>query len=337
MNSDIDERRGAILRAVVESYVRAGEPVGSAYVASLPQIAVSPATIRNEMSALDTAGYLRQPHTSAGRIPTEKGYRHYVDALMGDSHVKQQDAEQVGDFFSGTHKEIEDLLFSTARLLTSITDCVAIVTGPSPTQARVVSVQLIALGHRNVLIMVVDANGSVEKRTVEWPGEPDEAVLAEIGRRLTTHFRAKEAGEVGSAPKAEDPELDALLSASFKAAKDAVADAELDGIFIDGTSTVASSFDALETVRGIISILERHYTVLSLMRKVMSRGQVVSIGSEHGIRPLSECAVIVEPYRVDGVEVGTVGLIGPTRMNYGSVIGTARLVSDGLGRRLSEG
>ncbi|MDA8261391.1 MAG: heat-inducible transcriptional repressor HrcA [Actinomycetota bacterium] len=337
MNAGVDDRRSAILRAVVEAYIDAAEPVGSAYLAALPGMRVSPATIRNEMSALEGEGYLQQPHTSAGRVPTEKGYRRYVDELMTSADPGPDRADQVQGFFAKAHQEIEELLSSTTRLLTRMTDLAAVVTGPSARRARIVSVQLVALSSHTVVVVVVDANGSVEKRTIAWPGEADPGQLAEISTVLTSHFRDREVRDVDSSPRFEDAELDKLGAYAFVAVREAVRDADRDGVFIEGTSRIAASFGAVETVRDVISILERHYLVVTLMRSLLSRGQGVSIGSEHGVSSLRECAVVVAPYSVDGVEVGTIGLIGPTRMNYASAIGVANLVSENLTRRLSEG
>ncbi|MDA8373635.1 MAG: heat-inducible transcriptional repressor HrcA [Actinomycetota bacterium] len=337
MNAGVDDRRSTILRAIIEAYIDAAEPVGSAYLASLPGMRVSPATIRNVMSALEGEGYLHQPHTSAGRVPTEKGYRRYVDELMTSADPGPDRAGQVQGFFAKAHQEIEELLSSTTHLLTRMTDLAAVVTGPSAHRARIVSVQLVALSSRTVVVVVVDANGSVEKRTIVWPGEVDSGQLADIGNALTAHFREREVRDVDSPPRFEDPELDKLGAYAFVAVREAVRDAERDGVFIEGASRIAASFGAVETVRDVISILERHYLVVTLMRSLLSRGQGVAIGSEHGVSSLRECAVVVAPYSVDGVEVGTIGLIGPTRMNYASAIGVANLVSENLSRRLSEG
>ena len=177
----------------------------------------------------------------------------------------------------------------------------------------------------------------MEKRTIVWPGEVDSGQLAEIGNAMTAHFREREVRDVDSPPRFEDPELDKLGAYAFVAVREAVREADRDGVFIEGASRIAASFGAVETVRDVISILERHYLVVTLMRSLLSRGQGVAIGSEHGVSSLRECAVVVAPYSVDGVEVGTIGLIGPTRMNYASAIGVANLVSENLSRRLSEG
>ncbi|CAG4929016.1 MULTISPECIES: heat-inducible transcriptional repressor HrcA [Acidithrix] len=336
MGSHSDDRRARILRAVVEGYVGTAEPVGSAYIVATTDIAVSSATIRNDMSFLESEGYLRQPHTSAGRVPTEKGYRRYVDELMGEADGGNK-SDQVLGFFKSAHLEIDELLGATTTLLTNLTNCAAIITGPSPQRAQIISVKFVGLASRLVLAVVVDVNGSVEKRAIEWPLDVDYGQLEQLSEVMTDHFKEKEPHSVDEAPYFDDLDFSNLVSRCFVAVKSAVADAERDGVFIGGASTVAASFNALETVRGIISILERHYLVVSLLRSVISTGQAVAIGSEHGLTSLRECAVVAAPYSIDGIQVGSVGLIGPTRMNYGSVIGAVQLVSENLGKRLSEG
>ena len=333
----LDDRRALILRAVIEAYINSAGPVGSAQIASLPAISLSSATIRNAMNSLEHDGYLAQPHTSAGRVPTEKGYRRYVDELMIDDEVGPERNDTVDSFFSNAYYEIDDLLNATTSLLTNLTNCAAIVTGPSTQQTQILSVQLICLSHSTVIVVVVDENGSVEKRTIDWPVNIDDDELREISRLLTDQFRNKMACDVLVAPVSSDLPLLGLLELSFKAAKEAIRNGENAGVFIGGTSNVVKSFDAVETVRGIVSILERHFMVLGLMRSILASGHGVAIGSEHGLSSLRECAIVVSPYSVDGVQVGTIGLIGPTRMNYSSVIGAAKLVSQNLGRRLSEG
>ncbi len=337
LNFSVEDRRAIILRAVVEAYIGSAGPVGSAQIASLPEISVSSATIRNAMYSLEKEGYLAQPHTSAGRIPTEKGYRRYVDELMTSVELGSEPSDTIDSFFSSAYYEIDDLLSATTTLLTNLTNCAAIVTGPSPQKTQILAVQLIGLNQHSVIAVIVDENGSVEKRTIEWPTYTNESDLREISILLTEHFKDKEARDVSVAPIGSNTGLNALLELAFSAVKDAIRNAENSGVFISGTSRVVQSFDAVETVRGIVSILERHFMVLGLMRSVLASGHGVAIGSEHGLSSLKECAIVVAPYSVDGVQMGTIGLIGPTRMNYGSVIGAAKVVSQNLGRRLSEG
>src|SRR4051812_40907501 len=173
----LDQRKASILRAVVEEYIDSAQPVGSGHVAAAPGVEVSPATVRNEMAVLEQEGYLVQPHTSAGRIPTDKGYRYFVDTLVGPAPLGQDAAQQVKAFFNRAHGEIEQMLFDTTRLLSDLTDSAAVVVGPAHEQATVRSVQLVGLAPRVVLLVAVLSNGSVEKRTIELDEDVDEIAV----------------------------------------------------------------------------------------------------------------------------------------------------------------
>ena len=171
----LDERRAAILRAVVEGYIETAQPVGSGQVARLGKVAVSSATIRNEMAALEQDGYLTQPHTSAGRVPTDQAYRFYVDHLVAPGQLDAARRQQVTSFFASAHGALEDMLHSTSQLLSRLTDYAAVVIGPPHEQASIRSVQLVGLGARTVLAVAVLSNGSVEKATLyrsprDWMG-----------------------------------------------------------------------------------------------------------------------------------------------------------------------
>src|SRR5690606_7280759 len=172
----LDERKTSILRAVVEEYIQTAQPVGSSHVVNAPGVSVSSATVRNEMAGLENEGYLVQPHTSAGRIPTEKGYRYFVDAL-NQPVLDRASSQQVRAFFDRTHGEIGQMLADTTRLLSQLTDYAAVVVAPGREATQVLSVQLVVLAPRTALFVVVLADGSVEKRTVELVEDADEETL----------------------------------------------------------------------------------------------------------------------------------------------------------------
>jgi len=180
----LDERKASILRAVVEEYIQTAQPVGSGHVANAPGVQVSSATVRNDMAALETEGFLAQPHTSAGRVPTEKGYRYFVDALS-HPRLDRAAAQQVRSFFDQAHGEIEQMLADTTRLLTGLTDYAAVVVAPAHEAARVRSVQLVSLAPSVVLFVAVLGSGAIEKRTIELAAEADEVVLAVAARHLS--------------------------------------------------------------------------------------------------------------------------------------------------------
>lgn len=332
----LDERKASILRAVVEEYIQTAQPVGSGHVVDAPGVSVSSATVRNEMAALETDGYLVQPHTSAGRIPTEKGYRWFVDALA-EPALDRSSAQQVRAFFDRTHGEIEQMLADTTRLLSRLTDHAAVVVAPSREAVVVRSVQLVGLTPRIVLVVVVLADGSVEKHTVELAADADDELLARATSHLGAHGVGRAAADLAVATVAGDAEVEEVV-ARVRAAAAAGSAVEPGGqVFVGGAARMAGSFEAVETVRSVLTILEEQLVVVSLLRDVVDRGLNVAIGSETGMQPLADCALVVAPYTVGGERVGTVGVLGPARMNYPQALAAVAVVGQRLGNRLSEG
>ena len=330
----LDERKASILRAVVEEYIQTAQPVGSSHIASAPGVQVSSATVRNEMAALETEGFLAQPHTSAGRVPTEKGYRYFVDALTQPS-LDRTAAQQVRAFFDQAHGEIEQMLADTTRLLTGLTDYAAVVVGPAHEAAAIRSIQLVSLAPTVVLFVAVLGNGAVEKRTLELAAPVGDDVLATATNLLSAGAVGQTLGAIGAVATAADAATEAVLAVVRSAV--AAPNDEADQVFVNGASRMAASFEAVETVRSVLTILEQQLVVVTLLRDVVDRGLNVAIGSETGMQPLADCALVVAPYTVDGEQVGTVGVLGPTRMNYPQALAAVAVVGQRLGNRLSEG
>ncbi|MGH9187424.1 MAG: heat-inducible transcriptional repressor HrcA [Acidimicrobiales bacterium] len=333
----LDERKAAILRAVVEEYIETAQPVGSGHVTRAPGVQVSSATVRNDMAALEQEGYLRQPHTSAGRVPTEKGYRYFVDTLSMPAQLKSASAQQVRTFFAGAHGELEQMLHDTTRLLSDITDYASVVVGPQTEAARIRSVQLVGLNPRVALAVLVLSNGVVEKRTIEFDEDTGEERLAAATAHMTSHLVGGSAGDLEASLVATgDAAADKVVRAALAALRGAV-DADPEQVYVGGTSRMAVAFDAVETVRQVLAILEQQYLVVVLLRDVLDRGLQVAIGTETGMEPLSECSLVVAPYAIEGESAGTIGVLGPTRMNYPQALAAVAVVSKRLSRRLTEG
>ena len=332
----MDERRAAILRAVVEGYIETAQPVGSAAVQREAAVNVSSATIRNEMVALEQEGYLVQPHTSAGRIPTDKGYRHFVDSFLpAPGPLDAARRQQVSSFFTKAHGALEDMLQSTTRLLSNLTDYAAVVVGPSRDEAKVRSVQLVGLGGRTALAVVVLENGVVEKATVDVADDTGEERLAAATARLSTDLVGATLA-TGEVTPTGDALLDDLCKASVNALRGAHSE-EPSPVFVGGASRISAAFDAVETVRSVLTTLEQQYVVVGLLRDVLDRGLSVSIGAEHNLESLAECSIIVYPYEVEGQPAGTIAVLGPTRMHYPEALAAVAVVSKRLGRHLTEG
>ncbi len=341
----LDDRKATILRAVVAEYIETAQPVGSGHVAQAPGINVSSATVRNDMAVLEQEGYLVQPHTSAGRVPTEKGYRFFVDNLGAPDQLVGADAQQVRTFFRAAHGELEQMLQDTSRLLAGLTQYAAVVVGPPHEAATIRSVQLVGLTPRVALLVMVLSNGVIEKRTLEFDHDIEELQLAAaavalapqvVGESLTAAAGLATPGGAGTTDgsTAAGSVADIVTRAFTALAPDEHHDEQ---VFIGGASRMASAFDAVAQVSEILQILEQQYVVVSLLRDVLDRGLNVAIGTETGMVPLADCAVIVSPYTVDGEAAGTIGVLGPTRMNYPQALAAVAVVSQRLGHRLSEG
>ena len=323
----LGERQAAILEAVVTEYIGTAEPVGSSHVANAPGVQVSSATVRSEMVALERDGYLVQPHTSAGRIPTDKGYRFFVDHLTEPGVLGPTQHLQVINFFDQVHGEMEDMLERATGLLSELTSYAAVVVGPSHDTATIRSVQVVGLGPKLALLVVVLSDGAVEKRTIELDREVTDDVLAQSGALLAQHLVGRTSSARWMVPASEQADVDCVVNAAataFGLMEDAI---ESDQVFVGGPARLAESFDAVETVRSVLSILEQQLVVVTLLRDVLSRGLSVAIGTEHGYEPLASCAVVVSP-----VSVGRAGSRGG---------GPARADPDGLpagpGRRARGG
>ena len=332
----LDERKAAILRAVVEEYIDTALPVGSSHVVKSSGVHVSSATVRNDMATLEQEGYLLQPHTSAGRIPTEKGYRFFVDNLGQPASLRGSEAIQVRSFFEQAHGELEQMLQDTSKLLGNLTTYAGVVVGPTPTEATLRSIQVVGITDTSALVVAVLSNGAVEKHTIELPEPVSEERIGAATAHLASHLTGVARSDVRVLPATGDPATDALCAQALGSlGRDG--GEESDQVFVGGTSQVARAFDAIETVRAVLGILEQQYVVVTLLRDVLDRGLQVAIGTETGMAPLAECALIVAPYQVEGEAVGTIGVLGPTRMDYPQALAAVAVVSHRLSQRLTEG
>ena len=329
----LDDRKLAILRAVVETYIETAEPVGSALAGEAADLGVSSATIRNELSQLDQQGYLTQPHTSAGRIPTDKAYRAFVDDL-DRSKLAVPDDQRVRDFFEEKHTEIEGMLERTTSLLSELTGVAAVVVSPDKDQATVRSVQLVELAPMVVLAVMVLSDGTVEKATIELVDEVDDVTIAMASGHLSAAMVGRSIDHAAAPTSTGNATADRMVESAraVLTTSDVVGD-----LYVGGLSSIPGSFEAIETVREVMGLLEEQLVVVSLVRDVIDRGMAEAIGEETGVDPLAECSLVVAPYNAEGGTSGTIGVLGPTRVNYPHALAAVAVVSQSLERRLGEG
>jgi len=330
----LDERKTAILRAVVEEYISTAQPVGSGHVASAPSVRVSPATVRNEMAVLEQEGYLVQPHTSAGRIPTDKGYRFFVDHLTPPGQLDGAHRARVTDFFERANGRLEELLARTSSLVAGLTNHAAVVMGPPVAAAEIRSVQVVGLSARVAMVVAVLSNGNVETEQLELADEVSEARFAAVTAHLQGTLIGHTLGHLPTPAPTGDAATDELCASAVDALR--VQDSD-DPLYVGGAASMADAFDAVDVVRQVLHVLEQQYIVVTLVRDILERGLSVAIGAEHGVEPLAVCSVVLAPVVVDGEQLATVGVLGPTRMDYPRALATVDVVSEHLGRRLADG
>jgi heat-inducible transcriptional repressor len=237
---------------------------------------VSSATVRNDMAVLEQEGYLLQPHTSAGRVPTEKGYRFFVDALGGPGRLAAPQTQQVRSFFARAHGEIETMLHDTTRLLSDLTQYAALATGPPSETAVIRSVQLVGLAPRVVLFVAVLSTGAVEKHTLELNDEVGDERLAAATAHLASLLVGRPLSDLNHVGvPTGDPATDALVDLARTTIARRDAD-QSESIFVGGTARMASAFEAVDTVRQVLGLLEQQFVVVGLLRDLLDRGLHVS-------------------------------------------------------------
>lgn len=335
--SDLDERKAAILRAVVEEYVETAQPVGSGTIARARDLGVSSATVRNEMTVLEREGYLAQPHTSAGRVPTDRGYRFFVDNFTEQGALPAVQRRAVSEFFASAHAALEELLHETSQLLSTVSRHAAMVVGPQHDASAVRSVQLVPLQPDVVLVVTVLSNGVVEKSVITLDGDVDEAHVGAATAVLDRQLKGAAWTELPAILATGEPEVDALARAAHHALT-ARADEEPEHFFVGGASRLAaegSAFETSERASRLLEMLEHQVVVVSLVRELLDQGLRVSIGSENPLDELRDCSIVLAPYAIDGAPIGVVGVLGPTRMDYRHALAAVSAVSQQLGRHLS--
>lgn len=327
----LEDRRREILRTLVEEYIKTGEPVSSRTILEASDLAVSSATIRNELVALERDGYVVQPHTSAGRIPTSAAYRYYVDHL-GPSQIRTATQAKIATFFDSVQLELNKLLKATSRLLADVTQLPAVVVAPSVAGEQIRDFHLVHLTPDVVLSMVVTENGRViqDRLRLDQPIDIEELKVVE---RTVTEVAI--GGRVG-APIGFDEErkrsLDDHVRRSIETIIEGIENAgSIDSeVFIGGTQQMATVWEDLSEVHRVLEVVEREAMILNILAR--APGTSVLIGTELPVSDV-DMAVVSKSYD-SGTTAGRVGVIGPMRMNYRRVISAVEEVSRELEGRI---
>ncbi|MDQ1250134.1 MAG: heat-inducible transcriptional repressor [Actinomycetota bacterium] len=337
----LDERKRAVLRAIVADYVRSREPVGSKVLVERHQLGVSPATIRNDMAVLEEEGYITAPHTSAGRIPTDKGYRLFVDHLVELRPLSPSERRAIQTFLAEP-TDLDDAVERTVRLLAQLTKQLAVVQYPSLGRSTVRHVEIVGLSGRRILVVVIADSGRVDQRILEVDRDIDHELLAEFRERVNRTVSGAEMSQVAGrlAEFADGMSEDARTAALGIAAAvaEAATDRREDRVVYAGTANLAREWDDFGSSLDLVfEALEEQMVLLRLLGEATAtRDLKVRIGTENAASGLTNASVVISGYGSDDRVLAKLGVVGPTRMDYPATMSAVQAVARYLGRIVSD-
>ncbi len=347
---ELSKRDQEILSAVVRAYIETGEPVGSRAVARRNAEGLSAATIRNVMAELEDRDLLMQPHASAGRVPTDLAYRVYVDSLMKASKLPAAQERLIASSLGDTSNGSQDLFANVSRILSRFSKHLGVVVSPHIARVRLRDVEFVRLAPHRVLVILVAASGMIHNKIVEIPEDHDQEKLDRIGRYLTDEFKGETVPEIrdrilelmGQEKALYDSLLRDALSLGDRSLRIGSETAVPGGdVFVDGAVNLMSEpeFTSIERLKALFRAFEEKHELLLVLNSCLEdqlAGVRVVIGSENPSPIMSECALVASNYGADGQTLGTLGIIGPTRMEYARAIAlvdsVAKLFSHALAR-----
>ena len=322
------DRQRELLRAVIREYIATAEPVASATLVRRYRLDVSTATVRNELAWLEDAGLLTHPHTSAGRVPTDLGYRYFIESLMPSPYLRPEEQVTVSHQFQQALSNTAEWLQVAASILARLTSEAAIVTPPATVSATLRHIEAVPISERRVLLVVVLEGGAVEQQLVELrdPVTPDQ--LRSLSTRLTARLAGSDAAKVRTIA-AEEQGTDAQILLAVSRVLGAYDAERTSDVVYDGVQNILAQpeFAASGRIRDMLGLLEDRTRIVEILPPMLRADEVhVAIGSEHQVEPLRGCSLIVGRYGATGEVVGYVGVFGPTRMDYARTIGAVRYV-----------
>ncbi|GGP92862.1 heat-inducible transcriptional repressor [Actinomadura coerulea] len=333
----LDDRKLAVLRAIVEDYVSTNEPVGSKALADRHNLGVSPATIRNDMAVLEEQGYIAQPHTSAGRVPTDKGYRLFVDRLSTIKPLSVAERRAIETFLTGAY-DLDDVVGRTVRLLAQLTRQVAVVQYPSLTRSAVRHVELVPVAEGRLLLVLITNTGRVEQRVIET-GQISEESIGHLRALLNTCLDGLGFGDVPAAvadlPDKVGPDERPVAAAVLSVLLETLVEKHEEKIVFAGAANLAA-VDFSQSLREVLVALEEQVVLMRLLGETGDSSTVtVRIGTENPDLGLKSTSVVAADYGVGDLTLARLGVLGPTRMDYPSTMGAVRAVARYVGQILA--
>jgi heat-inducible transcriptional repressor len=339
----MNDRHQGVLRAIVQDYIRTAEPVGSRTLSRKYGFSLSPATIRTIMSDLEESGYVAQPHTSAGRVPTDKGYRLYVDNLMDRAPLSREEVERIEQRVGPSAAEADDLLREAGKLLFALSPYVAVALAPRLQDSRFQRVEFVSLARDRVLVILLADSGLVHHKTIMVEEVVTQDDLDRMARYLSDLLKGRTLHEVRDllvAQMAEEKALyDRLLAQALRLGAQALAgDTEAD-VYVAGAARIADQpeFADIQRMKSLYTAFEEKSKLVILLSECLRGGGCrVFIGSEIPVQDIQDLSVVASPYRRQGQILGVLGVLGPTRMDYGRTVALVETTANLLSRSLSE-
>jgi len=337
---DVSDRQSRILDIIVSSYVDTAMPVGSRLVSKV--IGLSSATVRNVMSDLEEFGYITHPHTSAGRIPTDKGYRCYVESLMRVKDITRNEARKIEEEYHKKRQGVEEIIRKTAEVLSGITNHTGIALLPRFKKSAFRHIDLIPIGRRRILIVLITSTGIVKNLIIETDGDYQDDVT-KIANLLNSEYYGLSLEDIRERLireiKSERDSFHSVLRETSEIIESLLEDFYSDELYLDGTSCLLSQpeFEGLKTARSILQVFENKNRLLEAMDEDIGEdGLRIYIGKENRLPNMQNCSMVTTSYRIKDEMIGRLGIIGPTRMAYSHLIPVVEYVSEAATRALNE-
>ncbi|PKM83054.1 MAG: HrcA family transcriptional regulator [Firmicutes bacterium HGW-Firmicutes-14] len=340
----LDERKQKVLQAIIKDYIATAEPVGSRTIAKKYDLGVSPATIRNEMADLEELGYIEQPHTSAGRIPSDRGYRYYVDCLMNKKIMSRDEEKHIIKGYQTKVKDVGTVLHQTNTIISNITNYASLLMGPQFSKSNLRHVQLVPLDHNKALVIVVTDNGMVQTRMIDLPQTINEEDLQKISQVMNAklqglsleHIKRTLINEIYF----ELSKHKHIFDTTMEMIQETLSLDHEEKVYLAGTLNILNQpeFRDLNRVKTLLSLLEQDNVLKEILNEgsQMEEGTHVTIGAENKVTGLKDCSTITATYQINGRTVGSVGVIGPTRMDYEKAVAIVEFMTRHLSQMMKD-
>ncbi|EQB20991.1 Heat-inducible transcription repressor HrcA [Dehalobacter sp. UNSWDHB] len=341
---EMDERKHKILKAIVQDYIATAEPVGSRTVSKKFELGVSPATIRNEMADLEELGLIEQPHTSAGRIPSDSGYRYYVDYLMDPLSLNHDEKKNINQEITSRLSEVQEVIEYTGKLISQVTNLTSIVLGPKSRSGILKNLYFLPYEQGKAIMVTVKENGSVENNIVDIGPDtsPEELqILANIFNQKMSGTRVQDLkkgliNEIYSELSRKRRIIDGMMGILERMFDDKDGESE-ERVYLGGTLNMLDQpeFRDINKVRSLFSVFEENNKLKELLSHDQ-KGLSIMIGAENADQVFKNCSIISATYQINGKQFGSVGVLGPTRMDYGKAIAIVDYMTNSLTELLTE-